>query len=224
MAPEVGVTSIYGRALRSAAPMSAGSAEAWDRRRPCDRRLRYSPRFGAKAWIGCRLTGKSAHEPPCRRGVRDDPSSEGPAAPDVPEGGLGAQAVRLCAGDASLLLSLALCDQFVESGAPSVGRRYLQPGMQSDFVRPPLLTSAATLAANSCIRSSRFSGCSPAASALSGQSFQQQRNISRRPLRAEAPYHRRNFHRLVRHSRPASRNQSLSSSHNRDISRFESRS
>ena len=53
MAPEVGVTSIYGRALRSAAPMSAGSAEAWAAAGPaidgCGIRRGSGPRRGSDA-------------------------------------------------------------------------------------------------------------------------------------------------------------------------------
>jgi hypothetical protein len=60
------------------------------RRRPSDRRLRYSPRLGAKAWNADAASGAGyPHRRFAERGARDEPSSEGSAAPDEAGGRAG---------------------------------------------------------------------------------------------------------------------------------------
>ena len=65
------------------------------RRRPYDRRLRYSPRLGAKAWIGCCLWDRLSARHLAERGVRVEPCERRAGSPDRPGAELAPQAVRL---------------------------------------------------------------------------------------------------------------------------------
>jgi hypothetical protein len=65
------------------------------RRRPCDRRLRYSPRLGAKAWIGCYRGGRLSARRLAERGARDELCERRAGSPDKPGAELAPQAVRL---------------------------------------------------------------------------------------------------------------------------------
>ena len=65
------------------------------RRRPYDRRLRYSPRLGAKAWIECCRVGRLSARRLAERGARDEPCERRAGSPDRPGAELAPQAVRV---------------------------------------------------------------------------------------------------------------------------------
>lgn len=70
------------------------------RRRPYDRRLRYSPRLGAKAWIGCCRVSRLSARRLAERGARVEPCERRAGSPDPQAGAppgaeLAPQAVRV---------------------------------------------------------------------------------------------------------------------------------
>ena len=65
------------------------------RHQPYARRLRYSPRPGAKTWIGCRLSGQLSAERLAERGARNEPCKRRVGSPGACRGANWApQAVR----------------------------------------------------------------------------------------------------------------------------------
>jgi hypothetical protein len=59
------------------------------RHQPYARRLRYSPRLGAKTWIGCRLSGQLSAERLAERGTRNEPCERRVGSPGACRGRTG---------------------------------------------------------------------------------------------------------------------------------------